>query len=201
MTLAATIKSLRAKAGLTQQQLADAIDVKQSYIGNLESGRNKALSPDTLASLATALGVPSDHFIPYLPQNAIATLVASGTLPDFGPVAAGDGVELEDVDPGARFDMRAEFPAGRCAVLHVRGDSVSGKKVFDGDLVVVRFQHDAERGDLVIARIEGRHVLKLFDPDGPRLWSVTRAKKTVVTVDPRAGVELIGRVVWVLRKL
>src|SRR4029450_12502830 len=40
-------------------------------------------------------------------------------------------------------------------MLEVRGDSMSGAGVLDGDLVLVRRQSDATSGDMVIAELPG----------------------------------------------
>ena len=60
MNFAQTLKALRLKAGLTQEQLAHACGYSgQSRIGNYESGKPKARQPkpDELPTIAKALGV------------------------------------------------------------------------------------------------------------------------------------------------
>lgn len=56
-TLAERLKSAREKKELTQQQLADKIKVRQSAIGNLESGARK--TSRKVGLIARALGVNS----------------------------------------------------------------------------------------------------------------------------------------------
>ena len=53
--LARTIIEVRAKAGLTQEQLAERMETSQSTIARLESGRTMP-SGKTLAKLAKATG-------------------------------------------------------------------------------------------------------------------------------------------------
>lgn len=55
-----TIKELRIEAGLTQLQLANAIQVTPSAVYNWERGKNEPTATN-LRDLATALGVSMDE--------------------------------------------------------------------------------------------------------------------------------------------
>ena len=57
-TIAERIKQIRTDRGMTQGQLADAVGVSQSSIGNIESGVRKR--PRELLSIAQALGVSAE---------------------------------------------------------------------------------------------------------------------------------------------
>lgn len=56
------IKTLRKERRITQQELANAIDVVQSTIGMIESGK-KTGSPQTLIKLADFFGVTVDYLL------------------------------------------------------------------------------------------------------------------------------------------
>ena len=56
------IKTLRKERRITQQELANAIDVVQSTIGMIESGK-KTGSPQTLVKLADFFGVTVDYLL------------------------------------------------------------------------------------------------------------------------------------------
>lgn len=53
-----SIASLRLSKGLSQQQLADLMGVKQPYIARVERGEDVKMS--TITNLATALGEPAE---------------------------------------------------------------------------------------------------------------------------------------------
>ena len=55
--IGATIRVLREKSGMDQDQLASAALLSRSYIANIEAGR-KPVNDKLLAKLAEALGVP-----------------------------------------------------------------------------------------------------------------------------------------------
>ena len=83
---------------------------------------------------------------------ALATNPAS--LPILGRVAAGSGViASEDVEGHVTLDKDAR--RGADYILRVRGDSMTGAGILDGDLVQVRRQDDALDGDIVVAVVEG----------------------------------------------
>lgn len=56
MNVAKTITDARKAAGMTQQELADAIGVKQSDIARVESGRH-TVRIDRLEQIAHVLGI------------------------------------------------------------------------------------------------------------------------------------------------
>lgn len=56
MTISETITAARKAQGLTQQELADMVKLKQSDIARIESGRHN-LRLDRLEKIAHALGI------------------------------------------------------------------------------------------------------------------------------------------------
>lgn len=55
------LRQLRERAGMTQEQLADATGARQATISNLETGRTQRIEFTLLERLACALGVkPSE---------------------------------------------------------------------------------------------------------------------------------------------
>lgn len=61
-TFAQSLKRLRQRAGLTQQQLADRAGLHQVKIAELESGRTRDPRWRTVVRLADALGVGVEEF-------------------------------------------------------------------------------------------------------------------------------------------
>lgn len=84
-----------------------------------------------------------------------------------------------------------------CFALRIRGDSMVGAGILDGDLVVVRPQADADHGDIVIAMLEDEATCKrLHKRDG--VWLMPENPK----YDPIDGkmASLIGKVKAVIRE-
>ena len=54
-------------------------------------------------------------------------------------------------------------------VLRVRGDSMVNAGIFDGDYIVVKEQHDAHDGEIVVALIDDSATVKTFYREGDRV--------------------------------
>jgi len=63
MHFGATLKLLRVDAGFTLRQLASLIGVSNAYLSRVENGHDAPPTPDRLAALARALGVPSTMLV------------------------------------------------------------------------------------------------------------------------------------------
>ncbi len=90
-------------------------------------------------------------------------------VPVIGHVAAGQPIlaqqNIEDY-----FPLPADFVhTDECFILHVRGDSMIGAGIFDGDLLVVRRQASANNGDIVVARIDDEATVKRFFKEADRV--------------------------------
>ncbi|RMG30686.1 MAG: transcriptional repressor LexA [Gammaproteobacteria bacterium] len=97
-------------------------------------------------------------------------LVGEMGLPVVGRVAAGAPILAEEhiedhvqVDPGL-FHPRADY------LLRVRGDSMTGIGILDGDLLAVHRTGEARNGQVVVARIEDEVTVKRFRRSGARVW-------------------------------
>ena len=55
------IKRERLKRGITQEQLAETVDISVNFMSLIENGRN--MSVETLANIAVALGVTVDYLL------------------------------------------------------------------------------------------------------------------------------------------
>ena len=138
--------------------------------------------PPTRAEIATGLGfsTPSsaeDHLQALAKKGAIEMVPGSarglrlndlpgepiqGTLPLVGRVAAGSPIlaapHIEAryrIDP-ALFAPRADF------LLRVRGSSMTGAGILDGDLLAVHKTADARPGQIVVARLDDEVTVKRF---------------------------------------
>ena len=122
-------------------------------------------------------------------------------VPLLGRIAAGSPIlaeeDIEDILP-LPTQIVGNDPV---FMLRVRGDSMVEAGIFDGDLVVVRRQADADDGDIVAALIDGEEatVKRLRrDPGSVTLLPENPAYEPMVFTQ---GVQLLGRVVAVLRRL
>jgi repressor LexA len=123
-------------------------------------------------------------------------------VPLVGDVAAGVNViaqeNVEDLYP-----LPEDFTgSGPLFMLRVRGDSMIDAGILDGDLVVVRQQPEANKGDVVVAGIPGEEAtVKTYTRKGGKIVLVpSNADMAPMEFDPSA-VTIYGKVVTVLRRL
>ena len=127
----------------------------------------------------------------------------AGTLPLVGSVPAGKPIDaVENIEGEVAIDT-AFLPRGEGFGLRVRGDSMSGAGILEGDIVLVRKQQDAQPGDIVVAIIDGEATVKRFFPEGRRirLQPENPAYEPIVVDGKEADVRIAGKVVGLLRKL
>ena len=95
--------------------------------------------------------------------------------------------------PAPTVDPRALF------ALRVKGDSMTGAGIFDGDLVIVRPQNSAKNGDIVVARLaqEDATVKRLVRKPGIIHLAPENPKYRPIPVDEHT--EIIGKVIRVVR--
>ena len=85
-----------------------------------------------------------------------------------------------------------------CFVLRVRGDSMIGAGILDGDKVVVRPQPDAENGQIVVALLDDSATVKRLKKTGRDVWLMPENP----SYEPIPGNEakILGRVKALIRK-
>ena len=144
--------------------------------------------PPTRAEIAQALGFRSanaaeDHLRALARKGAIELLPGASRgirvtqaytqgmeLPVVGQVAAGHPILATEhiearhrVDPDL-FKPRADY------LLRVKGMSMSGAGIFDGDLLAVHATPEARNGQIVVARLDDEVTVKRLKRQGSRVW-------------------------------
>jgi repressor LexA len=132
-------------------------------------------------------------------ENGRRTLRA----PLVGTVAAGRPITaMENLEGYVTLD-RDLFSGDEVFALRVRGDSMVGVGIRDGDIAVIRRQPVAEEGQIIVVLIDGEATLKRFVRDGPNL--VLRAENpdfADIVIEPgEAMVELVGKVIGIMRTM
>lgn len=121
----------------------------------------------------------------------------SAALPLVGRIAAGaPTLALENVEDHislARFEG--------CFLLRVRGESMRGAGIMDGDLVIVNGGAEAQAGDIVAARIGEEATVKYFRPGAGKvtLEPANPEFRPIVVVPGENDFALAGVVVGLLR--
>jgi len=110
------------------------------------------------------------------------------------PILAEQNIEEEFYLPRAFVGESSDVFA-----LRVRGDSMTGAGIFNGDLALVRMQAHARDGDIVVALIEDEATIKRFFRRKGGV--VLRPENPAYTELSLSRVDIIGKVVWVFRRI
>ena len=128
-----------------------------------------------------------------------SVLTATREVPVLGRVPAGKPF-LSEENVEAVLIIPADMSDGKTFALRVKGDSMIGAGIMDGDRVIVKQQSTAENGEIVCALIDGEATLKrFFKKDGVVTLKAENEKYAPITLS--AGeFRIAGRVVGLLRK-
>ena len=130
----------------------------------------------------------------------------------------------EDEFPGLSFDLVARIPAGapsqvfdespesltvtaeffgggKVLAVRVVGDSMSGDAIVDGDIAMIRCQQEAAGNDILALRVDGEITLKRLRLEGDRALLLPSNPEHSVRRVAARQVEIIGKLVGLVRKL
>jgi repressor LexA len=133
--------------------------------------------------------------------NALGQAAISPTrqVPVLGRIAAGKPLLNEENFEGT-ITIPDDIGSGKRFALQVKGDSMIGAGILDGDRVIVKQQGTAENGEIVCALIDGEATLKrFFEKDGVVTLKAENEKYPPITVS-EGEFRIVGRVVGLLRK-
>jgi repressor LexA len=126
-------------------------------------------------------------------------LTAVRDIPILGRVPAGKPFLSEENSEGL-LTIPSDMGSGKLFALQVKGDSMIGAGIMDGDRVIVKQQGTAENGAIVCALIEGEATLKRFyEKDGVVTLKAENEKYKPITVTS-GEFRIVGRVVGLMRK-
>ena len=122
-------------------------------------------------------------------------------VPLLGKITAGNPITAIE-QPDEYFDLPASLmpKSGEVFTLHVSGESMINKGIFDDDYVIVKRQNDAKNGDIVVAMTEENEVtLKTFYKEKDHI----RLQPENDTMEPLIfpNVTILGKAVGLYRKI
>jgi len=122
-------------------------------------------------------------------------------VPIVGTIAAGQPIEaIEISDTTIAISKKEISPKDKHYALRVRGDSMVGEGIFDGDIVVIRKQETADNGQTIVAVIDDNEAtLKKIYREKNRI-KLQPANQTMLPIY-RKDVEVRGVVVKIIRNL
>ena len=195
------LKELRKSKGMTLDELAELIGTSKQTIHRYENGIITNVPPEKVESLAVALGTTPQELMGW--EDDVGTSynnlmpMSVKQLPVLGDIACGMPIYAEQrhesfVNVADRLD--ADF----CLKAH--GDSMTGARIFDGDIVFIRSQSSVENGEIAAVIINDEATLKrvyyypaegklILSPENPRYAPLVYVGRELETV------KIIGKAV------
>lgn len=154
------VKELRKKSGYSQQKLAKILNVHQTAISQWETERT---SPDIdiASKMAAVFGVSLDYLLGREEQDFMTVdnifPMKTKKVPLLGDIACGVPIWAEE-QRGEFVSVSDDIDADFC--LRAKGDSMTGARIYDGDIVFIRRQPTVENGEIAAVIIDNEATLK-----------------------------------------
>lgn len=182
-------------------ELAEKTGLNKSSISQYINGVYEA-KQEALYLIAKALDVneawlmghdvPMDRRITTQPDNIFK--IETRNFPLLGTIAAGEPMVAEEHFEGyvvAGAEIHADF------CLRIKGDSMIGARILDGDIVFIRQQPDVEDKEIAAVLIDDEATLKRVykRSDGIILVAENPAYKPIVCQPPCSNIRILGKAV------
>ena len=163
MTIGERIKRQRQFLGLSVDELAARLNKNRATVYRYESNDIENLPLSVLEPLARALQTTPGYLMGWSsdtenhPTYSNIHPISTRRFPVLSSIACGEPILMQDerelyVDASAQ--IRADF------VLVAKGDSMTGARIHDGDLVFIRSQPNVENGEIAAVGIGDEATLK-----------------------------------------
>ena len=177
------IKQLRKSKRMTLEELAYAIGTSKQTIHRYENGVISNIPSEKIEALANALGTTPALLMGWEDESEYAMSDVGGShpvkikkLPILGDIACGKPIyadESHENFAAADGTIDADF------CLRAHGDSMTGARIFDGDIVFIRSQCSVDNGEIAAVIINDEATLKrvyfypseeklILSPENPR---------------------------------
>ena len=200
MELKDILARLKSENGLTTEQLSHLSGVPRGTLNKLLNGETRNPRGDTLRRLAEALNCSPDVF--YGVQESMLRIKNAGdilplsrrSIPMPGEIAAGRPLYMEE-----QYEIISCDDSLHCDfALKVRGDSMTGARIHDGDIVFIRRQDDVDDGEIAAVILDEAITLKrIFHiKNGLQLLSMNdKYPPMVFTFDTCETIRILGKAV------
>ena len=162
MDMATRIKERRLAMEFTQEELASRLGLQKSAIAKYENGRVENIKRSVIQKMASILECSPSYLMGWddgSPSYSNIHPIITKRYPVLGSVACGEPIymsEEKEVYVDATTDVHADF------VLIAKGDSMTGARINDGDIVFIRKQPEVENGEIAVVAINDEATLKRF---------------------------------------
>lgn len=194
------LKSLRKAKGLTLEELAKKLGTTRQTIHRYENGTINNIPKDKILTLADTLGTTPSELMGWesaTEQYDNILPIRKKNLPMLGRIACGEPIYASEEHESyciADDGLDADF------CLRASGESMTGARIYDGDVVFIRMQSSVDNGEIAAVIIGDEATLKrvyyypeeeklVLSPENPRYAPL------VYVGDELASVRILGKAV------
>lgn len=162
------LKAIRKQRGLSQDEMAALLGTTKQVISRYET-KQRVPRVCVVTAYAEALGIPAAQLSGHTsePQREITRENGVRRVPIIGGVACGepiyspgDGTDFATIEEGVVCDF----------ALIAQGDSMTGDRIYSGDVVFIRKQESVRDGEIAAVALDDELTLKrvrrILSPDG-----------------------------------
>lgn len=168
MSLGENIRQCRKALRLTLEEVANVVGVNRQTMSRYENGIIKNIPSDKIEALAAVLETTPAQLMGWEESDALPAGATpynpTRKVPLLGQIAAGLPLYAEQNIEGYVWTDRnhgAEYFA-----LRVRGDSMNGARIYDGDIILVRRQNVVEDGEIAVILVNDDATIKRYHCNG-----------------------------------
>lgn len=203
--LGSKIRELRKQRKMTLEELAVAIGTSKQTIHRYENGVINNIPHEKIVSLAAALATTPSFLMGWNTESENKlfqsykniTPIKIKKLPILGDIACGQPIYAEE-NYESYIAADGSLDADFC--LRAHGDSMTGARIFDGDIVFIRSQNSVDNGEIAAVIINDEATLKrvYFYPDEGKLILSPENPKYAPLVyinDELENIKILGKAV------
>ena len=154
-----------------------------------------------LSNTSRGISINKDESLTLIPINISEN--ETNRIPIVGRVAAGFPIlSEENIEGTVLIDPTFMKKSENCFALKVKGDSMIDAGIFEGDLVIITPQSNANNGDIIVARIHDEVTVKIYEFKNQVIKLIPQNKDyTPIVVENKEEFAVVGKVTGVLRWL
>ncbi len=155
------IRELRKAKGMTLESLARELGTSKQTIQRYETGAISNIPREKAEAIARVLGTTPAELLGWESRSLYSfeniSPITTKKLPMLGEISCGEPIYVNE-EYESFASVNANIDADFC--LRAHGDSMTGARIYDGDLVFIRSQSSVDNGEIAAVIIEDEATLK-----------------------------------------
>ena len=160
MTLGEQIKHYRRRSGYSMEELGALLGISRQTVYRYENGAIENVPREKLRKMAEIFGISEARLFGFEDSRYSGEEIMSiggALVPMLGEIACGEPIYADEEQ--GRFVL-ADARLGADFCLRAKGDSMTGARIHDGDIVFVHAQESVDNGDIGVVVISDEATLK-----------------------------------------